>query len=945
MLNLSQKDSIMLVERRAELELLTETFADCVAGKGRVALISGGLASGKTELMHAFTEQVADAGALVLTATATRTEQPLRMGVVGQLFRAAGVPKEVSDRVRELTGPAAGSADALAVSGICGVLLELAENRPLVIAVDDVQFVDDASLEVLRYLRCRTRSARLLMVLTEWERPSLARPAARAELTRQPQCRITLGPLSEDGVAELLARRLGRGAADQLAGACYALCGGNPFLVGALIEDQARQGARVELDAPVVGPAFREAVLDCLHRWDTECHQVAAGMAILDTHSSVEHVAELVRLRPNQVSQAVDLLTAAGLAASGQLRHAEIAGTVLQCLSSPDRSRLHARAAELLYREGIDALDVAEQLAAADTMPEPWAVWPLRHAADQSLAEDAGLTVKYLELAVRACADEHERVALRANLVRAAWRVNPAVAQRHITPLRAALRAGELEWKDAGPVIRHLLWQGDLDAAAEQLRAMHAVAGHADSRTAAELRLAGEWIYGRLRERVPEDVHAWLATTDGATPAYPWRRTATLNTAWSRGATGEMVSVAEHVLQGCLGDVLPEVGATALLALDGAGRQQRAMYWCEALLDEAVRQKATTWQAVLGCVRADIAYRRGDLATARAHASNALELLQPQSWGVLIGFPLSVLILANTAMGDHAAAAELLDRTVPEAMFETAFGLRYLHASGHYNLASGRPLAALDDFERCGAAMRRWGVDVPAMIPWRTDQAQALLELGMRTEARALAAEQLGRPMVVVGPRARAISLRVLAACSEPAERKRILVEAVQILERCADRLELARALTDLSHTYRALGDSDNARPALRRAGQIAKACQAIGPPAANGAEPGARQGGRRPGSAESGGALSKAERKVAVLAANGHSNREISRLLFITVSTVEQHLTSVYRKLKVSGRSALSAAMPAELTGDESLDDVEVRAKPVAAVGVQKESRVLVSR
>jgi len=950
----------VLIDRHDQLEVLDESFADCAAGKGRMVLISGSLASGKTELLQAFCERAVIQGALLLSATGMRGERTLRMGVVWQLFRSAQLPVEMLEQLERLisaepsvvddTDPAAGvgletrQADALAVHGVCALLFSLAESRPVVIAVDDMQFVDDASLEVLLYLRHRMRSRRMLLALVEWERPNLPRSVLRADVVRQPNSRITLGPLSQNGVAELMTHRLSPEAAARLASGCYALGGGNPFLTHALIEDESRRAPGSDGAEMTVGTAFRDAVLDCMHRWDPEFLRVAGGMAVLGDRGSPELVGELVAVQTHSVAHVLDALAAAGLVLDGRLRGTSIAAAVHESLAPAERSRLHARGAELLYRNGADAMEVARHVTAADGVPEAWAVQLLRHAADQSLADDAGLAVRYLELALLACDDEREEMALRAALVRIAWRVNPSAAAQHLTRLQRALSAGELPWRDAVPVIRHLLWQGDLDGAAALLRAVDASVGQADNRAAVELRLAGEWIYGRLGERVSAAGGELVAETGGAalppgpdggaqTQPQPQRQTqpraragspaaglagrgtVALHTLWTAGTGHDLASAAEHILQGCLGDVLPEVGAAALLALDYSDRQRRALFWTEVLSEQATRQRATTWQAVLSCVRADIALRRGDLVTTHAQASAALGMLHTQSWGVLIGFPLSLLILANTAMGEYDAAAELLDRSVPDAMLDTMFGLRYLHASGHYNLASARPLAALDNFERCGASMRRWGFDVPAMVPWRTDLAQAHLKLGMRREARELVTAQLDRPQPGVGPRVRAIALRVLAGCSQLTDRVRLLRDAVHLLERCSDRLELARALMDLSHAHRDLGDLGNARLVLRRADQVAKACRARVVPAAaprRGPDPDPVRGGEHgcdPVAAVAT-SLSEAERKVAELAAHGHTNREIGRKLYITVSTVEQHLTRVYRKLSVSRRTDL----PAEL-------------------------------
>jgi DNA-binding CsgD family transcriptional regulator len=920
----------MLAERQEELGLLDELLDESVAGQGRVVLISGSVASGKTALLHTFSERVVERDGLLLTATGARAERSLRMGVVWQLFRSMPLPRELHAEVARLIDvePQVAvdsepvtmrEADAGAVHGVCALLLQLAAERPVVIAVDDLQYVDSASLQVLLYLRRRLRSAALLLVMTEWERPSQARPVLRAEITRQPDRRIVLGPLSEAGVTELMARELGQDVADRLAPGSYELSGGNPFLAGALIEDQARRTGPREIAVSAVlavGPVFREAVLDLLNRWSPEFLRVAGAMAILGARTTPELVAELIGEQQHSVDQAFEVLTAAGLVADGRLRRAEFVVTVLESIPPGDRARLHEQTAELLSRTGADATEVARHIVDANAVPGPWAVRLLRHAADHALVEDAALAVRYLELAMRACTDERERVALRSALVRVAWRVNPSAAAPHLTPLQDAL--GEVGWRDAVPVIRHQLWNGDLRSAAGQLRAVSLASGPAEVRTAAELRLTIEWIYGQLRDRVPDEVQSQLTATDtgtSGTSGNPWRRTAMLNAMWLRGSTGEVVSAAEHILQGCLGDVAPEVGASALLALDYAGHQKRALFWCDSLIQEATRQRATTWQALLSCVRADIAWRRGDLMAAHTHAGAAMGMLNTQSWGVLVGFPLGVLVQANTAMGTLDTAAELLAQAVPEAMFETTFGLRYLHASGHYHLAAGRPLAALDDFERCAATIRSWGLDLTAIVPWRSDLAEARLRLGMRRQARELVVEQLERPRTGVGPRTKGLSLRVLAACTDLPDRLRILGDAVQVLERCADRLELARALMDLSQAHRELGDLGNARTVLRRAEQVAKSCHAKVVPEQQGPVPVTT--GQEPlivtshASLQGMSTLSEAERKVAALAAHGHTNREIGRKLYITVSTVEQHLTRVYRKLNVRKR----ADLPAELS------------------------------
>ena len=141
------------------------------------------------------------------------------------------------------------------------------------------------------------------------------------------------------------------------------------------------------------------------------------------------------------------------------------------------------------------------------------------------------------------------------------------------------------------------------------------------------------------------------------------------------------------------------------------------------------------------------------------------------------------------------------------------------------------------------------------------------------------------------------MALRLLAATRRTTLRPALLEEAALILQRCGDRFELALALTDLGRAHHVLGDSVRARTAERRVGFL------IGEP------PGAEGRDAAP-EAASATDLSDAELRVAELAARGMTNRQISERLYVTVSTVEQHLTRVYRKLGVNRRSELPARL-----------------------------------
>ncbi|HEX2313671.1 MAG TPA: helix-turn-helix transcriptional regulator, partial [Thermomonospora sp.] len=150
----------------------------------------------------------------------------------------------------------------------------------------------------------------------------------------------------------------------------------------------------------------------------------------------------------------------------------------------------------------------------------------------------------------------------------------------------------------------------------------------------------------------------------------------------------------------------------------------------------------------------------------------------------------------------------------------------------------------------------------------------------------------------------RGVTLRLLAAAGPPEDRRRLVNEAVAVLRECGDRLGLAQALADLGDVHRAAGEDGKADVTLRQARHMARLCGVetlvTGVPAA-------------PAAVEVTGELSDAELRVAELAAHGLTNRQIAGKLYITVSTVEQHLTRVYRKLAVGRRTDLAQIL---LTG-----------------------------
>jgi DNA-binding CsgD family transcriptional regulator len=809
---------------------------------------------------------------------------------------------------------------------LCDILLALCTRQPVVVGVDDVQHADEASLEVLLYLLRRLRSHRLMVILNEWTGPRPAHPAFRAELLRQPDChRILLQLLSSAGVMDALSAQHTAAAPARLAPDYHAVSGGNPLLLCGLMEDSTiglPDGSQALSTEPVPGDSFRQAVFACLYRWDDDAIAAARGLATLGREAAPELIGRLIGLDGAGVRQSLNSLTKSGLLEGGWFRHPTVRTIVMDSLGAEQRVYLHLTAARLLHDSGLPATDVARHVVAAGQVREDWAFAVLQDAAAHGLAEDRlDFALECLELAHRACDDPRQRASLTMTLTRLKWRNQPSAAGRHLAPLRQALVEGHLDAQHGTTLIHYLVWHGRSEEALDTYRWMMRSEAAADPATAADLRLIRSWIEPVRCPGTPDES---AAPAEPAALAEPAARpsfdeadqqahggmlsSAAFGSVLYEGPTERAVEQAERVLaDSTLSDENLLAVRYALHTLIHADRPDKAKPWCRIFLGQARARRSTTWEAMLSAIRAEAALRQGDLADAEQWGRQALDLLAPHNWGVFIGLPLSVLLRAQTGLGHYEDGAETLRQLVPESLYRTRVAANYLHARGHYFLATRRSRAALADFRKCGELMAAWDMDAPVLVPWRSDSAQAQIRLGEPLEARGMVEEQLRMPGAR-SARTRGISLRVLAQTHELERRPALLREAVELLGTTGDAMELMLALVDLSRAHRALGDLNMSRMLERRVQRLAKDCGAeercrslLGVP-----DRADERGGEDTQPTDVVVLLSEAERRVAELAARGHTNRQISRKLYITVSTVEQHLTRVYRKLNVTRRANL---------------------------------------
>jgi DNA-binding CsgD family transcriptional regulator len=301
-----------------------------------------------------------------------------------------------------------------------------------------------------------------------------------------------------------------------------------------------------------------------------------------------------------------------------------------------------------------------------------------------------------------------------------------------------------------------------------------------------------------------------------------------------------------------------------------------------------------------------IAYQRGDLARCELEGRAAIEA--GGDFARRLTTPWLVMALAEQ---DRVAEAEqllgsagMLGPIPTDSLLTPALGGR-----GRLRLAQGDAPRAAEDLaaarDRSAALFRR-----RVEPPWQPLLAEALVladrgdEAAEEAETYATLAAGWGTPRAL----GHAARMRALVA---PRERAITLLDEARTHFAASNaRLELARCLTELGARRRAAGERRAARAILRDAHDAAHACRATALCERARAELLLAGGRPRPAAGAGAGALTPAERRVAEIAASGSTNREIARRLYLSPKTVEMHLRSAYRKLDLTGRDGLAAAL-----------------------------------
>ncbi|HZG91608.1 MAG TPA: AAA family ATPase, partial [Pseudonocardia sp.] len=233
-----------LLERAGELALVAAAVERAAAGRGGTLLVEGPAGIGKTRLLDAARSAAAGGGFRVLAARGSPLEREFGFGVVrGLLEPAARTAMPGADegaarlaaRVLDPDGTTATPSFA-ALHGVYWLVVALAEQGPLLLAVDDGHWADGPSLRVLHHLARRIDHLPVLIALATRPHEPDADTELLEALRDEPGSTVLRpAPLSADGTVAVLRRVLGDGVQPAFADACHEVAGGNPLLLTALV--------------------------------------------------------------------------------------------------------------------------------------------------------------------------------------------------------------------------------------------------------------------------------------------------------------------------------------------------------------------------------------------------------------------------------------------------------------------------------------------------------------------------------------------------------------------------------------------------------------------------------------------------------------------------------------------------------------------------------------
>jgi DNA-binding CsgD family transcriptional regulator len=929
-----------LVGRLCERERDLAAVEELLQRQGGVLLIEGQAGIGKTALVETACSRAGELGHEVVRARGSELESGFALGVVRQLFERRLAAAGESERAALLAGPAAavrpllsgevsappaGGSSFAVLHGLYWLVVNLAASGPVLIAVDDAHWADEPSLRWLAYLAPRLEglAAGMLLAMRRSDPAEMSGPLVAVRAQAATVLRPAL--LSELAVSGVVRAAAGGEASDELCQAVYAACGGNPLYLAELLRAAELSGRPLAALQPaeLLGGGLEGIARQVIIRVNSlgwGALGLAQALAVLGDGCELRHAAAIAGVTMAVAARLAGGLVRAEVLAAGdrpRFVHPVVRDALEASLDGGGKDRAHRCAAWLLRAEGAPPGQVAAHLIRVRPAGDAWVLAQLREAAE--VAMGTGAPHAAAGLLDRALA-EPPPPGQRAGVLREAARAQvTAGRERAFVLLEEALRlaaspaeragialevaeayAALFRWVDAVDVIERALAElGDADPElAARLEGERLVCGLHDARRAPRVAPVLARL-GSRKEAASEPVAVAQAMT--------------------MLLSGRPADLIAALLEDTLARAGPEVEnwdtrAALLWVLLVAERFDTVEESLEQMLAQVHRSGSARGFVAAYSTLGLLKLRLGALDEADAAARVALRVLQEGDFAPGLGFAATVLSDIAVEAGELGEAQAMLD-LLPQQGWPAGVATVLIPAArGRLRLAQGRAADALADFGACQALFSAdvWSMPVreTGYVHARSGAALALSRLGERQRACELAGAELADVRVFGTPRALGIALRAAGLAAGGPEGLALLRESVAALDRSPALLERARSLAELGAALRRSGQRAAAREPLALALELAARCGAW--PLAAQARDELKAAGARPRRPWRTGvdALTPSELRVARLAADGRSNREIAGELYVTLKAIEGHLAHAYAKLGIDGRHELPRAL-----------------------------------
>jgi DNA-binding CsgD family transcriptional regulator len=906
---------------------------------GPTALILEGAAGiGKTTLWRTALHEASTRRYAVLSCRAAESESGLAFVALGDLFgelsgddlTALPAPQRRAIEVALLrtdTGTDV-DVDSRAVSlAALSVVRKMATSRPTLLAVDDVQWLDAASAAVLTFVARRLGDTPVGLAVTRRSGHGADPPLGLGSTSTNLSVKsVSVGPLDRVALSRLLRERLDLSLPPPAVNQIHRVTGGNPLFALEMARALVRRGVSVvQGEAFPVPENLRQLVRERIAQLGSRARDV-----VLIASAVSQPTATLIRAAADAADEGVGEAVRAGvLEVHGErvvVSHPLLGSVWYSEQPAELRRELHRRLADVV----LDPDDRVRHLALAATGP------------DASVAEELDAA------AVRAHRCGSPEIA--AQLSRQAVELTPS-----------ADMVGR--WQRALSAAGYTLTTGDAAAAAADLEKLIAAAPDDARRTRARRMLGGLLIPQGQWERAGALLRDVLTrakdadTVAGCESALAWvtwfqgdlhqavrhiRAAAELVDDLDRPSQAELLGY-QAFLEGMYGERRTDSVMAKALGCEDRTEQARLldspvrwsiplMLWDDRL-DDAARICADEYRHAISTGdehvlpnmlhgMAEVALFAGRWEEATAHAAEQHRTAEQTDQQFVRSMALYLWSYADAFLGrDESAIAKATEGLA------LADEMRWLQPAVSCRHVLGFVALSREDFrgahEQLGVAVQRAahaGLGEPGVLRFVPDDVEALVAMGEIDQAETTLAPFAERSAALnrrwaVAAAARGRGL-ISAARGEHEPALGAFVEAVELSEHGSQPFEHGRSLLALGVQLRRMKKRGEARSTLDRAAELFDSLGAAHWARRTASELG-RISGRRAGTP----ALTASEEAVAQLVAEGRTNREIAAATFMSLRTVESHLTHVYRKLGIRSRTELAQVWSARVKAAVSPD------------------------